>query len=254
MQAITSYFVQALAYLSTILGGFGWAIIAFTVITRLILLPIILPSLKAQRATQKKMKEMQPELKKLQQKYKNDKQALQQAQLALYQKYNVNPLSGCLPQLLQLGLLIILYQALMAFINGGVSNGSDLHFFWLDLGQKDPLYILPVLAALTQLFLSLMIAPGAEIPDIVPNKSKNKALKAANEKEENTAEMAAAMQQQMLFLMPIMTGFIALNFPSGLALYWVASTLFGIVQQYFVSGWGGLSSYYQRFRRKYAKN
>jgi hypothetical protein len=99
-----------------------------------------------------------------------------------------------------------------------------------------------------------MIAPGAEIPDAVPNKSKNPKVKKANEKEENTAEMAATMQQQMLFIMPVMTGILAARFPSGLALYWVATTVFSVGQQYFVSGWGGLTSYYQRLVKKYAKN
>jgi YidC/Oxa1 family membrane protein insertase len=88
----------------------------------------------------------------------------------------------------------------------------------------------------------------------VPNKSKNKNVKAANEKEENTAEMAAAMQQQMIFVMPIIMVVIAAQFPSGLALYWVVSNIFTIGQQYFVSGWGGLIVYYQRLVNKYGKN
>jgi hypothetical protein len=92
-----------------------------------------------------------------------------------------------------------------------------------------------------------MLAPGAEIPDVVPNNSKLKKIKDANEKEEDTAEMAQTMQRQMMFIMPVMTGFIALKFPSGLALYWVASTIFSVVQQYFVSGPGGLTLYVERF-------
>ena len=76
----------------------------------------------------------------------------------------------------------------------------------------------------------------------------------ANKKEENTAEMAATMQQQMLFIMPIMTGILALRFPAGLSLYWVAATVFSIAQQYFVSGWGGVTTYYHRFFGRNAKN
>jgi YidC/Oxa1 family membrane protein insertase len=87
--------------------------------------------------------------------------------------------------------------------------------------------------------MSLMISPGAEIPDIVPNESKKKEVQKANEKEEDFAEMAASMQKQMLFFMPVMTAFIAWRYPSGLALYWVITTVFSIVQQYFISGWGG---------------
>jgi len=99
-----------------------------------------------------------------------------------------------------------------------------------------------------------MISPGAEVRDIVPNKSKLKKVQEANKKEENTAEMAATMQQQMLFIMPIMMGVIAASFPSGLALYWVISTVTSIIQQYYVSGWGGIQIYYQRLVSKYAKN
>jgi YidC/Oxa1 family membrane protein insertase len=67
-----------------------------------------------------------------------------------------------------------------------------------------------------------------------------------NEKEEDFAEMAAKMQQQLLFLMPIMTGVIAFQFPAGLALYWITTTLFSIGQQYYISGLGGIKTYYQR--------
>ena len=122
----------------------------------------------------------------------------------------------------------------------------NLEFLWFNLSQNDTTYVLPVLAGLTQFILSLMIAPGGEVRDIVPNKSKNKKVKKANEKEEDKAEMAASMQQQMIFVMPIIMGVIAARFPSGLALYWVVSNAFNIGQQYFVSGWGGLTTYYQR--------
>jgi len=122
-----------------------------------------------------------------------------------------------------------------------------------DLSPSKRKFVLPVLAAGTQFILSLMLAPGAEVRDIVPNDSKLKKVKEENEKEEDTAEMAQSMQRQMMFIMPIMTGFIALKFPSGLALYWVASTVFSVVQQYFVSGPGGLTLYVQRFMSKIKK-
>lgn len=95
-----------------------------------------------------------------------------------------------------------------------------------------------------------MLAPGAEVRDLVPNKSKNQVVKKENEKEEDMADMAKSMQQQMIFIMPLMTGFIASKFPSGLAVYWVVANIFGIVQQYFVSGFGGLSLYLQRIKKK----
>jgi YidC/Oxa1 family membrane protein insertase len=225
-------------------GNLGFAIIGFTLLTRALLLPLTMPSLKAQ----KKMREIQPELKKLKEKHGKDKQALQLAQLELYKKYNINPLAGCLPQIIQLAILIFLYQALIGFLENGQVSGVSVEptFLWLNLSQPDAMFVLPILAAATQLVLSLMILPGGEVRDIVPNDAKSKKVQTENKKEEDMAEMAASMQQQMLFIMPIMTGFLALRFPSGLALYWVVTTVFSIGQQYFLSGLGGLELYSRR--------
>ncbi len=252
MSIFSEFLLNVLLFLNSITGSLGLAIIAFTIVIRSLLLPATIPSIKATR----RMKEMQPELNKLKKKFGNDKQALQLAQLELYKKYNVNPLSGCLPQLVQLGVLILLYRVLVGFLGNPEFNGSHIEtsFLWLDLGKPDPLYILPVAAGLSQLVLSLMIAPGAEKRDIVPNKSKKKVVREANEKEENIAEMAQSMQQQMLYIMPVFTGIIASNFPSGLALYWVATTIFSIAQQYFISGPGGLVSYAKRLTGRFASN
>jgi YidC/Oxa1 family membrane protein insertase len=236
--------LELLAQLHQLTGNLGWSILTFTLLIKLLFVPLSIPSMKSQ----KKMKELQPELNKLKKLHKDDKKSLQVAQIELYKKHNINPLSGCLPQIVQLVLLIVLYQVLISFVSKTEVNGMLINpsFFWLNLTKPDPLYILPVLAGLTQLFLSVMILPGGETPDIIPNDSKDKKLVEANKKEEDTAEMAATMQKQMLFMMPIMTAFIALRFPSGLALYWVASTVLSIVQQYFMSGWGGLETYTRR--------
>jgi YidC/Oxa1 family membrane protein insertase len=244
MKIFAQVLTEVLVQLYILTGSLGWSILAFTFLVRSLLLPLSLPSMKSQ----KQMKELQPELEKLKIKHKNDKKALQVAQMDLYKKYNVNPLSGCLPQLLQFGILIVLYQVFIAFLKQTELNGVTInpHFFWLDLSKPDPSFILPVLAAVTQLILSVMIVPGGEVKDIVPNDSKIKKVKEENKKEEDTAAMAAAMQKQMLFIMPLMTGFLALKFASGLVLYWTATTVFGIVQQYFLSGPGGLTEYTQK--------
>lgn len=243
----SDFVLNVLVQLYQVTGDLGVAIIVFTVLLRALLLPLTLPSLKAQ----KKMKELQPELAKLKKKHQGDKQKLQLATMEMYKKYNVNPLAGCLPQLAQIAILIFLYQAMMKFLgtNGQPAfNGTtiDPHFLWFNLAAPDRSYVLPVVAGVTQLVLSLMIAPGGEIRDIEPNQAKSKKAQAKNEKEEDMAEMAANMQQQMIFLMPIMTAVIAFNFPAGIALYWVVTTVFSIGQQYFISGWGGLFTYSQR--------
>lgn len=223
----------------------GISIIAFTIIIRSLLLPLTLPSLKAREGLMK----LKPEIDKLKKKHQGNPQELQKAQIELYKKYNVNPLSGCLPQIIQLFVLITLYKSLTTFVQD-TTLGMDPKFLWMNLTTPDPTKILPILAGVSQFIMSIMIAPGAEVNDLVPNQSKNKTVQEANKKEEDTAEMAAAMQQQMTFIMPVMTFFIALKFPSGLALYWISTTLFSIIQQYFISGLGGLKTYWQRIFRK----
>ncbi len=210
----------------------GLAIIFLTLIIRGVLVPITIPSLRSA----KKLQELKPHLDKLKQKHK-DKQKLQLATLELYKQHGINPAAGCLPQIAQLLVLIALYQVFINFINGGQYNGQslNLNFLWLDLGKADPYYILPILAGLTQLIFSFMMTSGLESHVKAP---KNKDEK---KKEEDSMEMAQSMQQQMLYLMPAMTVIIALKFPSGLALYWVITTLFSLVQQYLVSGLGGLA-------------
>jgi YidC/Oxa1 family membrane protein insertase len=246
MPNFSQLFVTLLTQLYGVVGDLGLTIILFTIVMRLVLLPLTLPSIKAQ----KKMQDLKPEIDALKKKHGKDKQAFQMAQLELYKRYNINPLAGCIPQLAQLVVLILLYQALTVFIGQNMINGVavDPSFFWLNLAQPDANYVIPVLAGVSQLVLSLMIAPGAEVKDVVPNKSKVKSVKEANKKEEDVAEMAASMQQQMLYIMPVMTAFIALRFPSGLGLYWIVTTLFSIVQQYAISGPGGLKTYLVRAR------
>lgn len=252
MSFLVAQFTNILITLYSLVGDLGITIIIFTLLVRSLLLPITLPSIKAQ----KKIQDLKPKLDKLKKKHKSDKKAMQQAQLELYKRYNVNPLSGCLPQLAQLGVLIVLYKTLLAFLGNGEINGVVINpqFLWLDLSQPDSTWILPVLAGLSQLVLSVMIAPGAEIKDVVPNKSKSKKVQQANKKEEDMAGMASSMQQQMIFLMPFMTGFFASRFPSGLALYWVITTFFSVGQQYVISGPGGLKTYWQRLVSKFGNN
>lgn len=244
MSFIYEFINSSLVFLYGLTGNLGLTIIFFTAIVRLVLLPLTIPSIR----TQNKMKKLQPELKALKKLHGTDKKSFQTAQLELYKKYNMNPVAGCIPQLVQLALLIILYHALTTFLGQEQVNGQPINsfFLWLDLGQVDPKYVIPVLAGVTQFILSLMIVPATEVRDVVPNDSVKKAVQEANKKEEDVADMAATMQQQMLFMMPVMTGIFAARFPSGLGVYWIATTVFSIVQQYFVSGPGGLVSYSQR--------
>ena len=242
MSSLIHFFTSILVFLDSIFNNLGLTIIVFTILIRLLLLPLTLPSIKSS----KKIQELQPELKKLKEKHANNKQALALAQAQLYKSYNINPLAGCLPQLLQLFILVVLYQAIIKLFNSPELN-FNLDFFWVNLSQADQFFILPIIAGLTQFLLSLMIAPATQTRDLVANDSKLKSVQQANKKEEDMAEMAATMQQQMIFLMPVMTTVIALKLPSGLALYWIAGTVITMITQYFVSGWGGLATYWNKY-------
>lgn len=221
---------QALLFLTRLLGGsLGLAIIALTLILRFFLIPLTLPSLKSA----KKIQDLKPELDKLRTQHGQDKKQLQLAQLELYRQHGINPAAGCLPNIIQLVILIALYQVFMDFlVKNGTAANLNLHFLWFNLSQPDPRFVLPVIAGVSQLVLSLMLSPAIE---------HHKETTA--QKTEDVQEMAETMQQQMIFILPIMTVVISLKFPSGLTLYWIITTIFSLVQQYFISGWGGLHRY-----------
>ena len=232
---LTAPIVQLLVFLYDSLGGnLGLAIIALTLIVRSVLLPVSLPALRSAR----KMQELKPLLDKLKKKHK-DKAKLQQAQLDLYRQHGVNPMGGCLPQVAQIIVLIALYQAFMGFISQGQVHDTDINmkFLWLDLSEPDPKFILPIVAGGSQLLYALAMRTGLETHVAASKKP------ASRKKEENSLGMAQSIQQQMVFLMPAMTAIIATRFPSGLALYWVVTTVYSFVQQLVVSGPGGLIYY-----------
>ncbi|KKP88290.1 MAG: Stage III sporulation protein J [Berkelbacteria bacterium GW2011_GWA2_35_9] len=195
----------------------GWAIIIITILIRLILL---IPSSKSIHQ-QKKVQEIQPQLAKLKEEYKDDQKKLTQETLALYKKYQINPVGSCLPLLIQLPILIILYQV---FIRG-LSTASfhnlysfipqpeslNTNFFGLDLTKPD-VWVLPILAGVSQFFQSWQLQP------------KNKNQSATN-------DPSAMMMKQMMYVFPVMTVLICRSLPSALPIYWVVSTLFSIVQQ-----------------------
>ena len=239
-----------------LLHDFGFAIVAVTVAIRLILYPLFRIQIRNQRA----MQELSPAMAELKAKYGTDKQRLGQEQMKLYQERGYNPAMGCLPILLQMPLLLAMYAAftqaphltgdslkdiLIPFVPNPLTGGQtlDLTAHWLPwmtqcppaevgqtcgLGAPDPLRILPILAGATQLISSVMFQPTTQ-PKIVDPQQK--------------------MMQSMQYYFPLLTVFIAWSLPSGLALYWVTTTVFGIVQQYFVSGWGQLPRFVPVLKR-----
>lgn len=243
---------ETLKFLTLTSGNFGLGIILLTLLIRGLLVPLSLPMMRSQ----KKMRDLKPEIDKLTKKHAGDKEKLRAAQMELYKTHNINVLAGCLPQILQLIVLIVLYNVLRTFVGRMTGQGYAVNtmFLGLDLAKPDPTHIIPVIAAVSQLFLSLMILPGKEQHDLIPSDVKSKKLKDLDKKETGNQEMAETMQKQMVFMMPLMTGWLALSFPAGLGVYWVATTIFTIAQQWSVSGPGGLLDAVKTVRAKITRS
>jgi len=209
--------LNSLVFLYKVFGNnFGLAIITLTLAVRAALIPLVLPTLRSTR----KLKDLQPELENLKKKHK-DRQRLQKEQLKLYKQHGVNPTAGCLPFLLQFLILIALYRVFINFIQTGQIDNMPvaMEFLWLNLAQPDSYYVLPVLAGLSQFFLARMMQPKNQVK--------------TDKKQDE--DMSTAMQKQMIFMMPIMTIIIGVRLPAGLALYWLITNLFSLVQQKLIS-------------------
>nr|WP_239576101.1 YidC/Oxa1 family membrane protein insertase [Enterococcus lemanii] len=198
-ERIVYSFAQAVKWLS-ISGSRGIGIILFTLIIRIILLPLMHYQTKSMRKTQ----ELQPKVKELQQQYSAKDQATQQqlreAQQKLYAEYGVNPYAGCLPLLVQMPILMAIYQAISR-----VPELREGSFLWLKvLGEPDPYFILPILAAIFT-FLSTYLSSMSQV-------EANASLKVMN------------------YVMPVMILVMAINLPSALSLYWVISNAFQVGQ------------------------
>ena len=190
--------VQFFYNLTASLGfpSYGIAIIILTIVIKVLLLPFALKQIKSMKG----MQEIQPKVAALQKKYKNDKAKLSIEMQKLYREHNISPLAGCLPLLIQMPFLVSIFYALQGF----QYDSAHASFLWLSsLASKDPTYVLPILSAVSTWALSAQTAP------------KN----------------AEGPQKMMTYFMPLFIGYISINFPSGLVIYWVVSNLFQLVQQ-----------------------
>jgi YidC/Oxa1 family membrane protein insertase len=221
--AIYQPIYNLLIFLYNVIPGhdLGVTIILLTVLVRLALYPIS----QKQIESQKKLQDLQPEIKKLQDKYKGDKEKQGRALMEFYKEKKVNPASGCLPLVVQIVFFIALYRAFIAGLNFN-TGCNDLYSFvgcpasinaklfgLLDLAK--PNIILAAIAAVGQFIQTKMMMAK------VPVSSKK-------------GDFTSVMNQQMLYIGPILTLFIGLRFPAGLAVYWIVNTLFAIGQQYLI--------------------
>lgn len=238
----------------------GFAIIVLTVVIRLILYPLMSSQLKAS----KKMQELNPHLKNLKEKHKNDAKMLQQETMRLYKEHGVNPAAGCLPVLVQLPLIWALYAALQLIVKPGIVTLKtinamlysdsfkllkpwDTNFFGLPLAQTPShllstigpvILLVPVLTGLFQFIQSKMMFSTAAKPE---DKKLAEVKSKTNEKKDD--DFATAFQSQSMYIFPLMIGFFSYGFPVGLSLYWNTFTIFGIIQQYRISGLGGIKDW-----------
>ncbi len=222
-------------------GSFGMAIVILTIIVRLITFPLFIKQLRSTKA----MQSIGPQLQELKKKYAKDQQKLQQETMKMYREAGINPL-GCLwPMLVQFPIWIALFQSIIKSLGNtpedllGMSKllytwdpvrqaiPLNEHLLWLNLSSPDPYYILPILVGGSMWLQQKMSTPTA----------------AGNDPSQQQ------MGRVMLWMMPLMFAFLTLQFPSGLALYWVVFNILGIVIQYRVTGWGGLAtvSIFKRF-------
>ena len=195
---IVYYFAEAIKFLS-ISANTGIGIILFTLVIRIILLPLMHFQTKSMRKTQ----ELQPKLKALQKQYSSKdpetQRLFREEQQKLYAENNVNPYAGCLPLLIQMPIMMALYQSISRVPE--LKQGS---FLWLNLGQPDPYLILPILAAVFT-FASTYLTSMSQI-------ESNASLKI------------------MKFVMPVMIFVMGMSLASGLSLYWVVSNAFQVGQ------------------------
>ena len=189
---------KLMTWLHTLLGNWGWTIVALTVLIKLAFYPLSAASYRSMA----RMKKFTPRLQALREKYGDDKAKMNQAMMELYRTEKINPLGGCLPMVVQIPVFIALYWVLL----GSVEMRGAPWILWVqDLSARDPWFILPALMMAT-MFLQIKLNPTPPDP----------------------------MQARIMMLMPLIFGGMMFFFPAGLVLYWVVNNILSIAQQRFV--------------------
>ena len=226
------------------IGAFGLSVMVLTIAIRAVLFPVFGWQLRTSRRIQAEQRLVAPQLQELRKKYKKEPQRLSQEMNALYKEHGISPfssLTGCIPALVQMPVLIGLYQSIRYFTTPGILANSDKGFLWIHdvtlsaqaaccnghnglagLLTQPQLLILPLIAGLFTFAQSRMMMPPAR-PDM--------------------SDQERSMQgvtKQMSFIFPVMIFIFSFLFPQGLAIYWATGTMFMVAQQYHLLGWNGL--------------
>ena len=216
---------RVLDFLATMFNSGGIAIIVFTIIVKTLLLPLTVKAIRSSKS----MQEMQPKIKELQKKYGKDRQRLSQETMALYQQHQINPLAGCLPMLIQIPIFFGVYRAIANLSSGGGNGSAEVwtgSFLWLpSLNEADPYKILPILAGVFQFVQTRMSRPAGQGKPTDPQQ---------------------AMMNTMMNFMPLMVVIFGWNFASGPVIYWVTQSVYSVVQQWLITGWGCMKDWFPR--------
>lgn len=200
MSLLYGIFEKILVAIYGMTGSFGLSIILLTILIKIVLLPFTLK----QDKSMKEMKKLQPKIDELKKRYEGDPQTLNQKTMELYKEHKVNPAGGCLPLLIQLPILWALFGVLR---KEGVV--PDEAFLWFSLVTPDPFFILPILNGAVSFIQQKLMGTNSN-----------------------------PQMKNMMYIFPIMMIFISYKMPGGLQLYWLTSSLAGVIQQYFVMNRG----------------
>jgi len=248
----------------------GFAIVGLTVAIRFLLYPFTASQIK----TSMKMQKIAPHLAKIKERHRGDSLKIQQETMKIYKEHGVNPAAGCLPILIQMPLIWALYAVLNEVV--GFNSASvvtkvneivyfdflkiyqawDPSFFGVSLGAvpskimsfehpfsaNSLILLIPVFTGLLQFILSKMMLPAKTGVAVLEKDIEKK----ANVDKKDAGDFAAAFQTQAVFIFPVMIGFFSFGFPVGLSLYWNTFSIFGIIQQYKITGLGGLSEWIKK--------
>ncbi len=233
--AFITFMINILLFIYDLIGqNFGWAIIIFTVLVRVVTYPLNARQMKSSKA----MQELQTSKKwqDIQKKYKDDKETLAQKQMEIYREMGVSPFGSCLPLLIQFPIIIGLYQAIirslavtplqLVNLSKHITDGTLIpinnHFWWMELSEPERLTIfgvgiplLAILVVITSYIQTKMVTPPGGGPA--------------------DGGQGAQMTQAMTLYMPFLMGYLALTFASGLALYFIATNL-ATIAQYMITG------------------
>jgi len=196
VKAVAKPLFSVLRYINDYTHNFGWAIIILTLGIKLLFVPLQYKSYKSMQG----MKDIQPKVAKLQEKYKDDKQKLNEDLMKLYREHKVNPVGGCLPMFLQMPVFIALFNILYMTID---LRQAPFMLWISDLSIQDPFYVLPVLMG-ASMFVQQKIMPTTADPNMA----------------------------KMMLILPIGLTFLFVTFPAGLVLYWVTNNVLTITQQF----------------------